>query len=315
MQGVLLRIFAFAVPVLFASLIAWWGGSSYAPSGETSNRVVLYSKLQTVKEYNALFAYLHYKWPMRSSAVVPAISIEKLPGDLRKIRNISERKSLFFRMILPIVLMENDVLSKQRAKVLRLFENPLPEKGSDDRLWLDALVKEYRVDGDIGSKKIQEELLVRLDEVPVAMTLAQAANESNWGVSRFTRLGNSLFGQWTYRKSNGVVPERRDAGLRHAVLSFGSIRDSVREYFFNLNVGFAYEKFREIRRQMRAQGKSLNAVELSEGLTRYSARGAEYVEEIQYMIEDNGLDQLQNPKLHYFNPVAIYSVIDFNIHK
>lgn len=43
-----------------------------------------------------------------------------------------------------------------------------------------------------------DELLYRLDEIPAALAIGQAACESGWGTSRFTIEGNALFGQWTY---------------------------------------------------------------------------------------------------------------------
>ncbi|NIW24503.1 MAG: glucosaminidase, partial [Gammaproteobacteria bacterium] len=34
--------------------------------------------------------------------------------------------------------------------------------------------------------------------IPVSLVMAQAAEESGWGTSRFAAEGNALFGQWAW---------------------------------------------------------------------------------------------------------------------
>ncbi len=117
--------------------------------------------------------------------------------------------------------------------------------------------------------------------------LAQAANESAWGTSRFTRVANNLFGQWTWQAAHGIVPASRPEGERYLVRKFPSLRDSVRDYLYNLNVGHAYEGLRRLRHEMRRRGQPLDAAILAAGLSRYSGRGAAYVEEIRRIIRGN----------------------------
>lgn len=46
-----------------------------------------------------------------------------------------------------------------------------------------------------------------MDILPPSLALAQAAEESGWGTSRFAREGNALFGQWTTDPDvKGLVP-------------------------------------------------------------------------------------------------------------
>ena len=59
-----------------------------------------------------------------------------------------------------------------------------------------------------------DELLIKVDKVPVSLALAQAAIESGWGTSRFAQEGNALFGQWTY-DGEGIKPAGSDAGDTH----------------------------------------------------------------------------------------------------
>ena len=91
----------------------------------------------------------------------------------------------------------------------------------------------------------------RIDVVPVGLVLAQAANESGWGTSRFSLEVNNLFGEWTYKARHGVLPQQRADGARHFVRSFGNLRASVRSYMHNINSGQAYAPLRELRARMR----------------------------------------------------------------
>ncbi|MFO7857402.1 MAG: glucosaminidase domain-containing protein, partial [Ectothiorhodospiraceae bacterium] len=133
--------------------------------------------------------------------------------------------------------------------------------------------------------------------VPPSMAMAQAANESGWGRSRFAKEANNLFGVWTWDPEHGLRPERRAEGASHFVRVFPDLRASVRNYLYTINIGSAYEPLRQRRAEFRDRGKGVSGIQLSQGLERYSERGAAYVEEIQGMIRSNGLDELGQPEL------------------
>jgi hypothetical protein len=52
----------------------------------------------------------------------------------------------------------------------------------------------------------------------------------------------------------------------------------------------AYEDFRRLRAQLRAEGKPLTSLALADGLIRYSERGQEYVDTLKGIIRVNKLD-------------------------
>ena len=134
-----------------------------------------------------------------------------------------------------------------------------------------------------------DELLVRVDIIPVSLALAQAANESAWGTSRFAREGNNIFGQWCFDEGCGLVPGQRADDASHEVRSFSSVEASVRAYFRNLNTNPTYEYLRELRAQMRMKGKPLDSRALAQGLLRYSERGHVYISELYDIIRVNDL--------------------------
>ncbi|SEO75752.1 glucosaminidase domain-containing protein [Aquisalimonas asiatica] len=250
-------------------------------------------RASSAEELEEAFAAVDYDWPPEST--VPAVSVRAFPplGDL----TVDERRSLFFRTLLPLVLAENQVMLATRERIQTIFAEGDVEQDSREARLLQTLADRFRVDGDLNSADFREELLRRVDVVPADMALAQAANESGWGQSRFTREANNLFGVWTWHENRGIVPERRAAGATHFVRVFPNLRASVRNYLYTINVGDAYSGLRDVREQARADGDGLSGLYLATGLERYSERGEAYVAEIQSMIRSNNLAELSGLEL------------------
>ncbi len=257
-------------------------------------------------ELENLFNELDYAWPPGEQ--IPALALQTLPADFADMRSSTARKHLFLRTLLPIVLMENRRLREQRQHVILLLDVP-PVEGGKLEKWLNDTARKYRIKGDLHEPENRAELLKRLDEIPTAMALAQAAIESGWGTSRFAREGNSLFGQWTYKKTGGLTPENRAEDATHSVKAFPSLQASVRAYMHNLNIGHAYEDLRNTRARLRAEGKIPGPMEIAAHLQRYSQRGEDYVREIQRMIASRDftalhLDGASEPRLVALNEMG-----------
>ena len=225
---------------------------------------------------------------------VPRLFLARLPPDMSAIRQAKERKAIFFKTVLPLILHVNDEIRADRRRLLDLHARArngeyLP---SVDQLWLIVLAERYKVKRDD-----VKELLKRVDIMPPSMALAQAAEESGWGTSRFSREGNAIFGQWTFSKAGGLVPLKREAGKTHKVRAFRSLLDSVRSYARNLNTHRAYRKLRTMRQQMRRDGLPVHGRQLIEALTRYSERGVDYVKGLRAIMTDNNLDRLDAAEL------------------
>lgn len=202
-------------------------------------------------------------------------------------RRLGDHQAAFLDDLQPLVERENARLLELREELSRLIAaldggEVLPDAA---RRRLQEMARQYRVDGDpLSDTEARWELLNRVDAVPASLALAQAANESAWGQSRFAREGNNLFGIWTYDESKGIVPRNRAPGKKHLVRRFDSIEASVRYYLFTLNSHPAYAQLRTIRATLRAQGRPLDGHALADGLTKYSAKGDDYVRLIQAMI-------------------------------
>jgi Bax protein len=136
-----------------------------------------------------------------------------------------------------------------------------------------------------------------VDTIPASLVLAQAANESAWGTSRFARQGKNVFGIWCFRDGCGKVPNARAPGKRHEVASFDSVQDGVSYYLLLLNTHPAYAQLRSLRDEKRRVDEKPTGATLAEGLLRYSERGGAYVRELQAMIRVN---QLQRYTIDHF---------------
>jgi len=209
--------------------------------------------------------------------------------DFADITDISTKKQQFFDFIRPAIIKQNQQLKAARVELEYYLEQITLEIGLTDEeaLTLEKLVKKYRVSKQASSLQQIDELLARVDVIPVSLVLVQAANESAWGTSRFARIGLNFFGIWCYRPECGMVPSGRNAGAKHEVAAFSSIDDAVAGYFNNINTHNAYYIFRTIRAQLRSHNQSLSPSILATGLLPYSERGADYVVDITDMLRHN----------------------------
>lgn len=245
---------------------------------------------QTTAGLQAFYQALEYQWAKIEEGVPPFI-LEHIPDDIGHTRSIKEKKRTFFMGLLPMVLMANREIMAERQELLEILrrnrERSLQE---GDRERIQELMKRYGLRGrPLTDHRIRTQLLKRVDMIPPDLALAQAANESAWGTSRFAQLGNNLFGEWTFKPGTGIVPAGRPEGKTYEVRKFPSLYASIRSYMNNLNRHNAYRMLREIRAKMREADKPLKGRDLAKGLLRYSQRGEEYVKEIQSMIRQNKL--------------------------
>lgn len=212
----------------------------------------------------------------------------RLP-DFASIRDVKEKKRRFFAFIKPAVLAENEKILALRTEVQRLIaqltlEQPLSEQ---EHAFIADLSKQYRVSKKFSLLRKLYELQLKVDVIPPALVLVQAANESAWGTSRFARIGLNFFGVWCYKKGCGMVPNGRNVGAKHEVAAYSSVEQGVARYLKNINTNSAYMVFRTIRGQLREQEQPLAPEILATGLIPYSERGTDYVLELTEMIRHN----------------------------
>ncbi len=224
------------------------------------------------------------------------ISLKEKKNYLINIDYLQESKKEFVEILLPIISYENQKILLEREK-LKKIKNILINKQSLDNKELNFIkniANNYKI--KINNKHkldIINELLESVDIIPNSIVLAQAANESGWGTSRFAKEYNALFGEYTYDFSRGVVPLRREHGQKHLVKSFSSVDKSVQSYFKNLNTHYAYQNFRDVRKIMRQNNNFSNIYLLVDRLDAY-ALDKNYIETIKAIIDSNKLENFDS---------------------
>jgi Bax protein len=226
---------------------------------------------------------------IRAGEKVKPIYLTKLPKDLNSLGNSKKKRELFIKIILPLVLNENEKITEDRKKLFKILGKNFNTSG--ERVWLKRRFKEYKIDDQDLSK-----LKMRMDIIPVSLALAQAANESGWGTSRFALEGNALFGQWTWSKK-GITPANKNKNKNHRVLQFQILKASVKAYKNNLNTHDAYKEFREVRAQLRQENKEITGLDLVEYVKNYAAIGERYVKVLTDLIKSNSLTDFDKTNL------------------
>ena len=226
---------------------------------------------------------------VRAGQKVKPIYLTKLPKDLKALGDTKKKRELFIKIVLPLIIDENNKILEDRKKLFKILSKNFNTAG--ERVWLKRRFKEYKIeDKDLAKLKM------RMDIVPVSIALAQAANESGWGTSRFALEGNALFGQWTWSKK-GISPKDSDPNASHKILQFQILKASVRAYKNNLNTHNAYLEFREARAQLREEDSIIDGLKLTKYLKNYAAIGEKYVAILEDIIERNSLTDFDKANL------------------
>ena len=226
---------------------------------------------------------------VRAGQKVKPIYLTKLPKDLKTLGDTKTKRELFIKIILPLILDENQKIMDDRKKLFKILAKNFNTVG--EKVWLKRRFREYKIEDQDLSK-----LKIRMDIIPVSIALAQAANESGWGTSRFALEGNALFGQWTWSKK-GISPANKDPDKTHKILQFQILKASVRAYKNNLNTHSAYKEFREVRAQLRQDDKQIVGLDLTKYLKNYAAIGEKYVSILENIIERNSLTDFDKANL------------------
>ena len=192
-------------------------------------------------------------------------------------RSVPERtecevtRPTFMTCLSAMIEEENSIINayRRRATEIAIARELTGSLELEDAMWLEDMKAHY-------GAKDEEELMRRMDVIPVEMALAQSMLESGWGTSYAARVGKGLFGQIQSRGSHSVTvpwtpgPDRPQP--------FSSHRESVTAYFMNLNTHPAYAGFRTARE------KTKDPIQLMNYMDRYSIRGRDYIRQVQGLI-------------------------------
>ena len=120
--------------------------------------------------------------------------------------------------------------------------------------------------------------------VPYEMITAQAALESGWGMSRFAKEANNLYGIRVWDKNaKYLLPTGIKKWPGWGVRVFSSKCQSVKEYIRILNEHPAYEEFRKLRADQLKFSSTMDSVELVKTLNKFSTTD-DYAERVTRII-------------------------------
>lgn len=203
-----------------------------------------------------------------------------------QIRDYKKRNEKFVEIMLPYIKKSNENILNQRKKVKTIILNAYKSHFRNiDKKSLNFLVKlkeKYKI------QKIfdLDAFLTKIDKIPTSLALAQGAIESAWGMSRFAKEANNIFGRWTWGKK-GLIPNEREEGKKHKIKIFDNIQSSVEDYMLTLNRHHPYENLRNARKNFRKKGNLFNGLIASDYMIMYSQTREVYVKLLKKTILDN----------------------------
>ena len=252
-------------------------------NNENSYNGELY-KVKSLKQNNLIYDF-HID-QIKETKTIPNITLVKLPEDLKNIKSIQKRKELFIKITLPLIVQENEKLASLNKKI-KSIKNSFGHISRKEAIWINNLMKEYEA-------HTLDDILIKVDEIPVSLALAQAVIESGWGTSRFAYEGNALFGQYVWGKNkNGIIPNDRETNAIYKIKSFDNLSESVASYMKNLNTNFHYHDFRINRFVLRSNKLPLKGANLAQYLSNYSIEN-NYTDKIKNIIEINKFSDFED---------------------
>lgn len=260
--------------------------------------------ITSLSELTNIFNRLKYdrKNCTENNCEIPPITFNKVSKNWKSVSRelpVTIKKELFFRLMTPLILIANEKIE---------VEKEIIENSEINSPALKKIALKYRIIKHANSpfnETLRKKLLQNVDIIPPSLALAQAAEESGWATSRFAIEGNAFFGQWDY-SGKGMKPLRQRTDLgNYRVARFDTPLASVDGYMLNINCNKAYQKFRDLRSQLRAKNKPLTGEALSVTLDKYSERGIAYTKSLRTIINYNKLQPIDFASLKEEQPIRI----------
>ena len=113
---------------------------------------------------------------VRFEKKVKPIYFTQFPKDLDEIQSVKLKKETFIKIVLPLIVAENEKILDDRFKLIEILSRKITT--DKEKQWLRQKFLEYKV-----KKGNVNELKIRMDIIPTSIALAQAAKESGWGTS------------------------------------------------------------------------------------------------------------------------------------
>lgn len=225
-------------------------------------------------------------------ADIPKFLAKKTPLNILKKyhkSNIKKKKTTFLCHIIPAAIVANFNTIRERAKVFKLFQDFENNKRELENYAIGYGIKSEKIESLLQNKEdLQEELSKRILPIPMSLILAQASEESGWGMGRLANACTNYFS--LYATGSEVVPPdciARGAPNRK-LKKYDSILDNTSGYLMRLNGSISfYQDFREARMEM-IKNKKFDGAALAGNLKEY-AENPNYEGKLKRHIKTNNL--------------------------
>lgn len=293
-----LAVITFLFGIVLVSVIGYFqhDGKLFGDGRNTNFELVTLGSFDDFNKFFESHDFSVKAWRLGEQKV-PRLILLDIPeawaGEIAPTLPTEIKKIFFFSFAIPIVLLANEEILKDRVILYGLDVDVM--SGQSAR-WLRKKAKRYNIQDLPNDREIVTELKRRIDVIPASIAIAQMAEESGWGTSRFAAEGNALYGQWSFKGGMKPLGQRAEKG-DYRIQKFESPLDSVRAYMLNLNSNKAYSEFRQNREFFRNKHDNLSGDTLVQYLSKYSERGEKYIMGLTAIISVNQLLLFDNAQL------------------
>ena len=260
-----------------------------------SNRIQSGGKLSFADNKAGMIQY--YNWLnnlpyLKGNEVFPIVA-KVLPKNLTCFKyQLTIRKQIFIKTLLPLIVKANAEIILQRKQVLSLARTWKQKKvftASEEHAF-QTLLKQYLVPANLSRDLQLAALKFRVQPIPNSLVLCIAICETGWGRSRFLKEGNSLFSQVGYAsKHQKVIFPRRRRSVDLGVRVYPNLYASIQSFMHNLNTHQVYQQFRYCRQHKNS------VFELVKTLENY-AEATDYQSRLKTIVVENSLTKYDKIK-------------------
>lgn len=242
----------------------------------------------------AIIYFIHYEKDMKSFYQKKELNL-----DFSDKKAVSSQKMVFMENIIRAAQYSNYNIIQERSE-LEKYQKAYSNAGDlskFQKINLIDLANNYGIETDFESltenkfQDIFDELKLKIQIVPVRLTLAQAIIESAWGTSRFAKEGNAYFGIHCYEEGCGMPFGSGKSKV--FVKTYPDLTTSVVDYMLFLNAKPGPKNFR-LAREVYFESAKSDIFQLANGLDSYSEIGGDYQKIIRDLIQNYIPEEIKN---------------------
>lgn len=232
----------------------------------------------------------------------PRIYLRQLPSDFQEMSDKEAQKILFIKMMIPLALKINEEIMVEREQILAIELDF--KKNHDLTLLQNQFIEEKatkydlftRLKGTYRQDYILKGLLDRVDEIPPSLLIGIAIIETDYGNSRVSKLGNSLYKELVWFSKEGLEPQGETEDKTYKIKPYPSLYEAMKSFSLKLNSNINYSHMWSLRWQYRYRenpvlGRSTaHTMSLNSPLNNYAGL-------LDYTVTFYTLDIIDNAKL------------------